>query len=256
MKLIDTHAHLYLKEFGHDLSEVISDAKKNGIDRIILPNIDQNTIPDMIAICRAYPDTCFPCIGLHPTSVKDGFEQEMEIIQQAIENHEFVAIGECGIDLYWDKRFFEHQKTAFVQQIKWSKKQDLPLIIHARESNEEILEIIRKWAPLKGVFHCFSGTEKQAAEVIEMGFYIGIGGVATYKNSLLRKIARNIPLSAIVLETDAPYLAPVPFRGKRNESKNIRVIAENLAELLQIPIDEIAETTTKNALNLFWKNGT
>jgi TatD DNase family protein len=261
MILIDTHTHLYLEEFANDADKVIAEAINNNIKYMILPNIDSTTINDMLKITDKYPSNCFPAIGLHPTSVKNNFEEELNIIEHTFiqsftsnNTNKFVALGEIGIDLFWDKTFFEQQKEAFIRQIKFANKYNLPIIIHSRNSLNEILEIINKQAlKLTGIFHCFPGDTAQAQILIEMGFKLGIGGVITYKNSTMSKVLADIPIQHIVLETDAPFLTPVPHRGKRNESKYINIIAKKVAEIKNITLEEVAKITTNNAKTLFPK---
>ena len=253
MELIDTHSHIYLPHFDNDRNEVILRARQNNVKYILLPNIDSGSIIPLHNLCDKFPGFCFPMMGLHPTSIDKNFENELEIITDALEKRKYVAIGECGIDLYWDKTFFRQQQEAFRYQITLAKKHSLPLIIHARESFIEILEILEKeWEPgLTGVFHSFTGTINEINRIRHLKFYFGIGGIVTFKNSDLQKIIHEIDLTEIVLETDSPYLAPAPKRGKRNESSYISYIAEKIAEILKINVEEIAGQTTRNALNLF-----
>jgi len=253
MIFTDTHSHLYLKGFNNDLDEVIKNAAENDVRYIFLPNIDSSSIDDMIDVCNKYPGTCFPMMGLHPTSVKANYEEEMEKIEEQLSKHEFCAIGEIGIDLYWDKTYKKEQELVFRKQVQLAKETDLPIVVHSRNSINEIINILTDMdiKTLTGVFHCFSGTEEQANKITDMGFKLGIGGVVTFKNSGLDKVIEKIDLRHLLLETDAPYLAPVPHRGQRNESAYIRIIAEKLTEIKKISIEEIAEVTTRNALELF-----
>lgn len=250
MMWVDTHTHFYLKEFDEDRDQSLQRAISKGIDYLLLPNIDSLSTEAMLKVCEAYPTHCFPMMGLHPTSVKENYKQELEHVEQWVNKHNFIAIGEVGIDLYWDKTYHKQQEEAFRFQIELAKKHHLPLVIHSRNSMDNLLEIIKEYDSLTGVFHCFSGNSQQALEVIERGFYIGVGGVVTYKNSVLTNVVKDVPLSSIVLETDAPYLAPVPYRGKRNESEHIVEIAKQIAFLKNKSLDEIAQTTT-NAITLF-----
>jgi len=251
--LIDTHAHLYAKQFDDDREAMLQRAKEDGIERFYLPNIDSNSIDGMLAMEKKYPDTCFPMMGLHPCSVKENYEEELAVVEEWLFKRPFCAVGEIGIDLYWDKTTLPQQIIAFKKQIDWAKQLDIPIIIHARESTEEILEVLQeeKEEKLRGIFHCFGGTVEQANRITDLGFYLGIGGVLTFKKSGLDKTMQEIDLKHIVLETDSPYLAPTPYRGKRNESSYIRLVAEKLAGVKNIPFMEVAEVTTKNALRVF-----
>ena len=254
MEFIDTHAHLFLPEFDEDRSLVVERAIDKRISRILLPNIDKHSIEPMLALCNAYPDYCYPMIGLHPTSVKDDFSDHLFEIEKYLTSHIFVAIGEVGIDLYWDKTYLPQQQEAFIYQIELARKHSLPLIIHSRDSFVEILEILhkhREGKPYSGIFHSFSGTKEQAKEIIDLGFKIGINGVVTFKNTTLGEVIKEISLEDIVLETDAPYLTPVPHRGKRNESAYIPYIAGKIAEMKGITIEEVAKVTTLVAKKLF-----
>ncbi len=253
MILTDTHTHLYLEHFDNDRHEVVQNAIDKGIHYMLIPNIDSKSVDGMLSLCDEFPENCFPMMGLHPTDVKTNCQKELKIVEQWLEKRKFVAIGEIGIDLYWDKTFVKEQNISFRHQIALAKKHKLPIIIHSRESMKEIFDILDDvhTSDLKGVLHCFSGTEKDAHKAIEMGYYLGIGGVVTFKNSNLKNILREIDLKHILLETDAPFLTPTPFRGKRNESAYIYYIAEKIAEIKGISIDEVAEITTQNAKNLF-----
>lgn len=253
MRLIDTHTHLYLEQFDEDRDEMIRRAVESGVEQFFLPNIDHSSIGPMLALEEAYPGRCFAMMGLHPCSVKEGFEEELAIVRDWLDERPFCAVGEIGIDLYWDKSFFEQQKEAFLLQTEWARELGLPIVIHSREATDILIELVEevKDERLRGVFHCFSGTEAQARRIIELGFYLGIGGVVTYKNAGLDKVMETIGLEHVVLETDSPYLAPVPWRGKRNESAYLRLVAEKLAAVKGIPFREVAEKTTKNAEQLF-----
>jgi TatD DNase family protein len=253
MKLIDTHSHLFLPEFDSDRDQVIQNAVNTGIKKIILPNIDASTIDNLLDLYSKYPGICVPVIGLHPTSVKDNYIQELTILEQYFSKHPFIAIGETGIDLYWDKTRIKQQCESFIAQIDMAKSLHIPLIIHCRESFEEIVTILerKKGDGLTGVFHSFTGTPEQAKIILSLGFKIGINGVVTYKNSTLPQVLEKIPITEIVLETDSPYLTPVPFRGKRNESANLQYVAQKIAQIKKMPIDDIVNSTTKNAENLF-----
>ncbi len=254
--LIDTHTHLYLSQFDEDRKETIERAKSEGIRQFYLPNIDSSTIDSMLKMEVDFPKECFAMMGLHPCSVKENYQEELAIVKNWLEKRPFCALGEIGIDLHWDKTFFENQKTAFITQIGWAKELNIPIVIHARESLDIIIEIIKneKDEKLSGIFHCFTGTADQAKEIIELDFMLGIGGVLTYKNAGLDKTIIDVPLDRIVLETDSPYLSPVPFRGKRNESAYIKHVATKLAEVKGVGINEISVRTTTNAKKIFRKN--
>jgi len=249
---IDTHAHLYLSEFDNDRDRVIDIAMHKGVKKILLPNIDSSSIGPMNNLASAYPGVCYPMIGLHPTSVKDGYREELNIVESELGKGHYIGVGEIGIDLYWDKQHLSEQCQAFSDQLDLSLRFNLPVIIHARESFNEILEILQGYRNkgLKGIFHAFTGTPEIAWQVIEMGFLLGIGGILTYKNSTLHEVVRETDLKNLVLETDSPYLAPVPFRGKRNESGYIPHIAEFIKQIKNIPLDEVAGITTRNVLEL------
>jgi TatD DNase family protein len=250
---VDTHSHIYSEEFSPDRDEVIARALKAGVSKIILPNIDSSTIKPMLDLADSEPGFFIPLSGLHPTSVKEDFHKELEIMEYWMNKRDFSGIGEIGIDLYWDKTFIDEQVEAFRIQVRWAKKRRIPVVIHMRDSFQEIMEVLseEKEESLSGVFHSFSGTAGQAEQVIDSGFKIGIGGVVTYKNSGLDTIVQNIELQHILLETDSPWLAPVPQRGHRNESAYITVIAAKIASLHQISVEEVARITTRNAQQLF-----
>jgi TatD DNase family protein len=253
--LIDTHAHLYLEEFDPDRGDMIGRAIEAGVEAFYLPNIDSSSIDAMLTLETDYPGRCFPMMGLHPCSVRENYEEELQLVEQWLNRRPFPAIGEIGIDLYWDTSFFESQKKAFLRQVGWAKELELPIIIHSRNSIDIIIELLKKEKDerLLGIFHCFSGTEEQAHAIMELGFYMGIGGVLTFKKSGLDEAVKNIPLDWLVLETDAPYLAPMPFRGKRNESAYIRLVAEKLALVKNIDFEEVASCTNWNAKKIFDK---
>ena len=255
MQYTDTHAHLFLEEFDNDRKEVIERAVKAGVSHMFLPNIDSSSVEAMLKLAVQYPENCFPMMGLHPTSVKAGYREEMEKVEGLLENPpaRFYAIGEMGIDLYWDKSFYKEQVFVFTRQLELSLKYHLPVVIHTRNSMDVALDIIEKMnnPGLHGIFHCFGGNNNQAMRAVKLGFKLGIGGVITYKNSGLQNVVEATALEHIVLETDAPFLAPAPHRGKRNESFYIPVIAERIAEIKKIPVSEVAGITTKNAVELF-----
>ena len=252
--LSDTHTHLYLPEFDNDRNAMIHRAFEAGVTEIYLPNVDSETISPLHALVDAYPQNCFPMMGLHPCSVKlESMENELALVKHWLDARDYVAVGEIGLDLYWDKSTLDIQIEALKRQCEWAIEKELPVVLHCRESTAESIEIIRPFAErgLKGVFHCFSGTLEEAKMAIEMDFFLGIGGVLTFKKSGLADIVSQLPLEYVVLETDAPYLAPVPFRGKRNESAYIRNILEALSDIRRIGKNELAEITTANARRLF-----
>lgn len=255
-QLIDTHAHLYLDQFNHDIDQVVERALKNNISKIYLPNIDSKTIEPMHQITTKYPEVFREMIGLHPTDVKENYLEELEIVRTEMKNNLYYAIGEIGIDLYWDKSFFKQQETAFEQQIQWAIDYNLPFVIHARESFQEIFNCLRKFDPsaLKGIFHSFTGTLEEAQTALSLGdFKLGINGIVTFKNSGLAHTVSQIGINHLVLETDAPFLAPTPHRGKRNESSYIILIAQSVAKALNLSLDDVANATTKNANYVFEK---
>lgn len=253
--IVDTHTHLFVDQFDADRADVIERAKKVGVSYFLLPNIDASSLDRLEDTVRQFPQCCLPMYGLHPGNVGDDFETQLREIRARLDrSSNCVAIGEIGMDLYWDKTFIEEQKAAFRAQIHWAKELYLPIVIHARDAFNEIFEILDKEndAELTGVFHCFTGNFEQADHIMKYGgFKLGIGGVVTYKNSDLKSTLSQIPLDMILLETDSPYLPPVPHRGKRNESSFIVHVAEKLAEIYGLSIEEIENTTTKNAIELF-----
>ena len=253
MQIIDTHTHLYLKQFNEDVDMVIARSINSGIDKFIFPAIDSSHMKEMHDLQNKYPSNIYLMSGLHPVYVKENYKQELDLVVQNLDNHNYVAIGEIGIDLYWDKTFLKQQQEAFEFQIRLAISNDLPIVIHCREGFDEIFEILdaEKCTKLRGVFHCFTGTLDQANRAIRLGFKLGIGGVVTFKNGGLDKFINQIDLQHLVLETDAPYLSPVPFRGKRNESSYITYVLSKLSELYEISEIEIAKATTKNAIKIF-----
>jgi TatD DNase family protein len=250
---IDTHTHLYSEEFNEDRFTCIKQAINNGVSRFYMPNVDSQSIEGMLALEAQFPENCFPMMGLHPCSVNQSFETELEIVKKWLNKRRFKAIGEIGLDLYWDKTFIKEQELVFKQQIDWALEYNYPIVIHCRNAYDEIYSILAAYSSLpKGIFHCFSGNLQQAKQILDFGnFKLGIGGVVTFKNSGLDKIVEQLSVDDIVLETDAPYLAPVPHRGKRNESCYLPLIAQKIATLKNTTVEEIALITSKNALNLF-----
>jgi len=251
--IIDTHSHIYLPEFRDDLGQVITRAENEVIKLILMPAIDNETHLSLLETEAQFPGKCLAMMGLHPCSVKEGYKQELKIVEEYLEKRGFVAVGETGLDFYWDRTFTKEQYESFQIQIELAKQYGIPVVIHSRNSIDECIKVIREnqQGNLKGVFHCFSGNEKQAQEIIDLGFYLGIGGVVTFKNSGLDKVMVDIDMKNIVLETDAPYLAPVPFRGKRNECSYLKYVVEKLAEIKNVAKEEVANITTKNAKELF-----
>ena len=253
MKIIDTHTHLYLKQFKDDIGKVIQRSIDKGINKFIFPAIDSTHFDDMHDLKNKYPGSIYLMSGLHPVDVKENFKEELEFVVNSLKSHSYVAIGEIGIDLYWDKTYLKQQQDAFEFQIRLAIKNDLPIVIHCREAFDEIFEILdnENCDKLRGVFHCFTGTLEQANRAIQLGFKLGIGGVVTFKNGGIDKFLNRIDLNHIVVETDSPYLAPVPYRGKRNESSYITYVIDKLSEIYGLPIKKIASVTTKNAEKVF-----
>lgn len=260
--LIDTHSHIYLSEFDADRPKMLENAEKEGVGKIIMPAIDSSTHDAMLRVEIENSSVCLSMIGLHPCSVKENYEDELKTVSDFLEKRNFIAIGETGLDFYWDKTFTTQQYAAFHKQIEWAIQYDIPVVIHSRNSIDECIKVIAdhqkaclpdRQGKLKGVFHCFSGNTEQAEKIIDLGFYLGIGGVVTFKNSGLDKVMENISLEHVVLETDAPYLAPVPFRGKRNEPAYLKYVVDKLAELKNLSAEEIAMITSVNAEKLFGK---
>lgn len=251
--MIDTHAHIYASEFDNDRDEVVKRALEQGIDRILLPNIDLESIEPMLKTEAAYPEVCRSMMGLHPCYVDGNVEQTLEIIRGWFEKHNFIAVGEIGIDLYWEKTFRAEQEMAFVTQLNWAKEMNLPVVIHTRDSIEETLTLLRQEqdGSLRGVFHCFGGSVEEAQAINELGFHLGLGGVSTFKNGGMDKVIPHLDMNWVILETDCPYLAPVPHRGKRNEPAYTSLVAARVAELRGESLEAIDALTTKNAETLF-----
>ncbi len=257
MNWIDTHCHLYVSEFDPDRPEMITRALDMGVRQMMLPNIDMDSLPSMLDLVHLFPEYCLPMIGLHPCSVKDDYLEILDQMKQEIPKGGFIGVGETGIDLYWETKHKNIQIDAFERQIGWAKQFDLPVIIHSRESLELNVDIItsQQDGTLRGIFHCFGGDYDQAKRIYDLGFKIGIGGVITFKKSGLDELIPQLPPEMIVLETDAPYLAPVPYRGKRNESSYLVLIAEKVAQSLNLSLMEVAQLTTQNAGEVFRKKG-
>lgn len=253
MRFIDSHCHLYVEDFIKDVNEVIERAIDRGVEKFYLPSIDSSEMQNLLELEAAYKGTCIAMVGLHPCSVKENPDEELALVEFWLNHRPFAAIGEIGLDFYWDATHASQQYEAFKQQMQWALDFDLPIVIHTRNAMEETIDAVRPYATkgLRGIFHCFSGNEHQAQEITSMGFLLGIGGVLTFKNAGVAEAVRNISIESMVLETDAPYLAPVPFRGKRNESAYIPLIAEKLAALKGISVDEVAAVTTANAEKVF-----
>lgn len=250
--IIDTHAHLYLEKFNSDIDQVVTRAQEAGVKEVYLPNIDSGTIDDLFDLCDRYPDFFRPMLGLHPVSVKENYRSELEAIEKRLDERPLVAIGEIGSDAYWDKTFMAEQQDAFNIQCQWAIERDLPIVIHARDSMDMQIRMVQEQdKALKGVFHCFTGTEKQAREIMTMNFFLGVGGVLTYKNSSLDEVIKIIGLERVVLETDAPYLSPIPYRGKRNESSYLSKVVEKLSDLLSVEETEVERITSRNAREIF-----
>lgn len=254
MVFVDSHSHIFDKDFDSDRAEVIARAAAAGIKYHILPNIDSTYTDKVLEVSRDFENICFPLIGLHPTSVGPNFEFELAHVDEMVQKHKFYGIGEIGIDLYWDKTYFEQQKIAFIHQLRLAKRLGLPVVIHSRNSFDEIFEIVDQEndESLKGVFHSFSGRLEHYEHIIRYGgFKVGIGGIVTYKNGGIDKVVPKMDISKILLETDSPYLTPVPKRGQRNEGANIIFIAQKVSELLGITLDQVADITTKNTRDIF-----
>ena len=253
MTFIDTHSHIYLTDFDEDREAVLERADKAGITKILMPAIDSSTHGSMLKMEEQFPQKCASMMGLHPCSVLENYDVELSITEEFFLKKKFVAVGETGLDFYWDLTYKQQQYDAFQRQIDWALKYDIPVVIHSRNSIDECVEMIEKNqdGKLKGVFHCFSGTLEQARRVIDLGFYLGIGGVVTFKNAGLDKVLNELGLDNIILETDAPYLAPVPYRGKRNEPAYLEYVVDKLASIKGKTAEEIAAITTMNAQELF-----
>jgi len=253
MKLIDTHTHLYLQDFVIDIDEVILRASNAGVEKFYLPSIDSTNNEALMFLENKYPGKCYAMMGLHPCSVKENYKEELAHVYDQLQKRKFAAIGEIGLDFYWDKTFTDQQYESFNQQIEWALQFNLPIVIHTRNAMQEAIDVVKQFTAkgLRGIFHCFSGTYQNALDIIDAGFLLGIGGVLTYKNAGVAEAIKEIDAAHMVLETDAPYLTPVPFRGKRNESSYLKYIVKKLAEIKNISEEEVASITTLNAEKIF-----
>jgi TatD DNase family protein len=251
--IIDTHCHLYLHDFAEDIGGIISRAEKAGVSRFYLPSIDSHTIDSMLGLEEQFPGKCFSMMGLHPCSVGANYLDELKVVENWLLKRPFAAVGEIGLDFYWDRTFEQQQIKAFHQQAEWALHYNLPIVIHSRDSTPECIDIVRQHQQgrLTGIFHCFGSDYESAMQIIDLGFYLGIGGILTYKNSGLAAVLEKIPLEHLVLETDAPYLTPVPYRGKRNESSYLKYIVEKLALVKGVTVEEVSLVTTANAKKIF-----
>jgi len=253
MLLIDTHCHLYLPEFNSDLDKIVQNASDAGVDKMYMPSIDSTVINDLLNTEKKYPGKCFAMMGLHPCSVNENYKNELAVVDEWLNKRAFVAVGEIGLDFYWDSTFSKEQYEAFETQMQWALQKNIPIVIHTRNAMQQTIDFVKPFAAkgLSGIFHCFGDNLDKAKQIIDMNFYLGIGGVLTYKKSGLDEVMKQIDLNHIVLETDAPYLTPVPFRGKRNESSYLKIIAEKLSQVKDISLEEIAAVTTANAEKIF-----
>jgi TatD DNase family protein len=251
--MVDTHCHLYLEDFKADIAEVIKRAEVEGVNKFYLPAIDSSETENIFLLVKKYPEKCFAMMGLHPCSVKENYLDELGIVKKWLSKRKFAAIGEIGLDFYWDKTFTAQQYEAFRMQIELSLHYKLPIVIHTRNAMQETINVVKEFVPkgVHGIFHCFGGSYQNAKEIIDAGFYLGIGGVVTYKKSGLAEVLEKIDLQHIVLETDSPYLTPFPFRGKRNESSYLKFIVEKLAQIKNVRVEEVAAVTTANAEKIF-----
>ena len=251
--IVDTHCHLYLDEFKNDITDVIKRAEFESVEKFYLPAIDSSEIENMLLLETKFPGKCIAMMGLHPCYVKENYQQELDIVSSWLSKRKFAAVGEIGLDFYWDKTFVKQQYSAFRTQIELALQYNLPIVIHTREAMQESIDVVKEYKPkgIRGIFHCFGGSVENAREIIDAGFYLGIGGVLTYKKSGLAEVLAQIDLSHMVLETDAPYLTPVPFRRKRNESSYLKYIVEKMALIKNVSTEEIAVVTTANAEKIF-----
>ena len=249
--MIDTHAHIDDPQYADDLDAFLAQQKAEGVEAILVPGVDVTTIEPVLSVCRRYPDYLFPGIGLHPENVQADWREQLAVMQDSLKTNNYIAIGEIGLDYHFDTTYKAEQQEALRIQLGWAMERNLPVMIHSRDATEDCLNILREFPGLRGVMHCYSGSNETAKQIIKMGLYLGIGGVITFKNSKLRNNLDGIPLERLVLETDAPYMAPVPYRGQRNESRWMRYVADVLAEVYHTTFEHIDEVTTANAKKLF-----
>ena len=254
--MIDTHCHIDDPQYAEGLDAFLAEQRQGGVECILVPGVDKSSTKDVLEVCDKYPDYLFPALGLHPENVKEDWQEQLATIKAAVDarmqlDNPLIAIGEIGLDYHWDTTFKEQQHEALREQMRWAEQYNLPVMIHSRDATEDTLNILREFPSVEGVMHCFSGSHEVAKQVVDMGYYLGIGGVLTFKNCKLAEHLVGIPLERLVLETDAPYMAPVPHRGKRNESRWILHVAERLAEVYNCSVEHIIETTTANAKALF-----
>lgn len=252
--LIDSHAHIFTEQFKRDINTILENAAAANVGKICMPNIDEKSINPMLKLSETYPDICHPMMGLHPSSVTADYNEQLTRIKAYLDNGtDYLAVGEIGIDLYWDKSLKQEQIEAFKIQVEWAAEKELPIVIHCRDSMDLVIEILEEMAiqDLTGVFHCFTGNIEQAERIFNLGFYIGLGGILTFKNSGLDKVVESIDLSRIILETDSPYLSPTPHRGRRNEPAYVKYVAEKLSEIKGESVEKVAEITTENVMNLY-----
>jgi TatD DNase family protein len=256
MNLIDTHAHIYHKQFDADRDEMLKRAFAAGVSRIYMPNIDAESVEPMLELFSKYPGQCFPMLGIHPCDVHEDVEAQIDQLRESYREIPFCAVGETGLDLYWDKSTLPLQQRSLHYHLQWATEHDLPIVLHSRNATNETIEIVEQYTSkgIRGIFHCFSGALSQAQRIVDMGMLLGIGGVVTFKNGGLEEIIRQIPMEFMVLETDAPFLAPVPHRGKRNSPEYLPLLANKISEISSIPFEEVCSITSKNALRLFEKN--
>ena len=254
--MIDTHCHIDDPQYAEGLDAFLAEQRKDGVQAILVPGVDSTSVKDVLEVCDRYPEYLFPALGLHPENVKEDWEEQLRVLKEAVDQrmnsaNPLIAIGEIGLDYHWDVSFKEQQHKALREQMRWAEQHDLPVMIHSRDATEDTLNILREFPTVKGVMHCFSGSHEVAKQVVEMGYYLGIGGVLTFKNCKLAEHLVGIPLERLVLETDAPYMAPAPHRGKRNESRWMLYVAERLAEVYNCSVEQVIKVTTTNAKALF-----
>ena len=254
--MIDTHCHIDDPQYAEGLEAFLTEQREDGVEAILVPGVDATSVKDVLEVCDRFPEYLFPALGLHPENVKEDWEEQLRVLKEAVDkrmnsSNPLIAIGEIGLDYHWDVSFKEQQHEALREQMRWAEQWNLPVMIHSRDATEDTLNILREFPTVKGVMHCFSGSHEVAKQVVDMGYYLGIGGVLTFKNCKLAEHLVGIPLERLILETDAPYMAPVPHRGKRNESRWMKYVAERLAEIYQCSVEHVNEVTTANAKALF-----